>query len=108
MGTNSRDEKCHEDDMISSGIVEKREKYGRRMMTDHERLCMISAVYSAVLNNTNTFHGTVGGDCAYLLAAIADKIVDKNCEFSQRSQIVKILRDNFDLSHKVWSFIDLT
>jgi hypothetical protein len=74
-------------------------------MSDRERLIMMTVVYGAVLSGTNTFHGRTGGDLAYLLGAIVE---DKKAAFSSRSQIVKILRDNFSPDHKVWSFIEFS
>lgn len=76
-------------------------------MNERERLILISVIYGAVLNNTETFHGRVGGDLAYLCGAIAETLMTKKCEFSKKSRIVQILRDSFAPEHKVWTFIEL-
>jgi hypothetical protein len=77
-------------------------------MSDRERLILMTVVYGAVLSGTNTFHGRTGGDLAYLLGAISEVGMNKKALFSPRSQIVKILRDNFSPDHKVWSFVEFS
>lgn len=78
-------------------------------LTDRERLLLMNEVYDGVLNGTNTFHGRTGGDLAYLLGAISKVGTgNKKAQFSPRSAIAKLLRDNFPLDHKVWSFIEFT